>query len=252
MTIQAVSRYFPSAINPYMANGPDMINGYGFDRNRPVVVNAAIPNQPPSVSVKPQTLEPGLKDRTPHTQNPAEQSPTQQQSSENTPPSPESALSEEQLTQAERALLTELKQVDAEVRRHEMAHVAAGAGLITSGASFTYQRGPDGRNYAVGGEVSIDTSPVPGDPQATLRKMEQVKRAALAPAEPSTQDLRVAARATSAATKAISEIAVNRVKEQAQAREEAAFGSLQQAADSYTRVHDLPLEREGSVLEIAV
>ncbi|MEM6357195.1 MAG: putative metalloprotease CJM1_0395 family protein, partial [Pseudomonadota bacterium] len=42
------------------------------------------------------------------------------------------------------------------------------------------------------GSVSIDVSPVPGDPEATIAKMQQVKAAALAPAEPSSADRRVA------------------------------------------------------------
>ena len=45
------------------------------------------------------------------------------------------------------------------------------------------------------GEVSIDKSPVRGDPQATIEKMQQVRRAALAPAQPSGQDRQVAAEA---------------------------------------------------------
>jgi len=50
--------------------------------------------------------------------------------------------------------------------------------------------------YAVGGEVSIDTTPVKGDPQATVAKMETIKAAALAPADPSGQDRAVAAEAS--------------------------------------------------------
>ena len=53
--------------------------------------------------------------------------------------------------------------------------------------------GPDGNRYAIGGEVSIDVAPVDGDPEATIAKMEIVKAAALAPAEPSAQDRKVAA-----------------------------------------------------------
>ena len=91
--------------------------------------------------------------------------------------------------------LAELKQRDREVRAHEQAHVAAGGAHVTGGQTYSYQRGPDGRAYAVGGEVQIDTSPVPGEPQETIRKMQQVQQAALAPAEPSAQDRAVAAQA---------------------------------------------------------
>jgi len=80
--------------------------------------------------------------------------------------------------------------------------MAAGGGLVRGGPTYTYQRGPDGRTYAVGGEVSLDTSSVPGDPEATLRKAQQVKAAALAPANPSAQDRAVAASAESMAAQA--------------------------------------------------
>lgn len=94
--------------------------------------------------------------------------------------------------------IQKLKETDSRVRQHEAAHQAAGGGLA-GGASFTTTRGPDGKTYATGGEVPIDISKE-ADPQATIAKMEQVKAAALAPADPSPQDLRVAAQAD--ATKA--------------------------------------------------
>jgi len=94
------------------------------------------------------------------------------------------------------AVVRQLQSRDTVVRAHESAHIAAGGGVITSGARFTYQKGPDGRNYAMGGEVGIDPSPVPGNPRATLAKMAVVKAAALAPAQPSATDLSVAASAS--------------------------------------------------------
>ncbi len=77
---------------------------------------------------------------------------------------------------------------------HEQAHAAVG-GHLAGPAQYEYKRGPDGGRYAVGGEVSIDTSKAE-DPEATLRKAEKIRAAALAPAEPSPQDRRVAAEAT--------------------------------------------------------
>lgn len=106
----------------------------------------------------------------------------------------------------EQQVLRELSARDREVRQHEMAHQAAGGGL-TGGVSYSYQRGPDGRMYAVGGEVSIDTSAVSGDPRATLEKAEAIIRAAMAPAEPSSQDYRVAASARAMAAEARTELA---------------------------------------------
>ncbi len=99
-----------------------------------------------------------------------------------------------------------LKQRDNEVRQHERAHAAAAAGVPHSPPSYTYTRGPDGRSYATGGEVRIDTAPVAGDPQATLRKARIIQRAALAPIEPSSADRAVAARAAAMAAAARAEL----------------------------------------------
>jgi hypothetical protein len=104
--------------------------------------------------------------------------------------SPEGDLDEDQQKQ-----VAELKQRDQEVRRHEAAHAAAG-GQFAGAPTFTYTQGPDGKRYATGGEVSIDLSPVSGDPEATARKADQIRAAALAPADPSGQDRAVAAAAT--------------------------------------------------------
>lgn len=99
------------------------------------------------------------------------------------------------LTPEELKQIAELKSRDQEVRAHEIAHMMVGGSLVRKGVSYQYQTGPNGQRYAVGGEVSIDSSAVSGDPSATIRKMQQVKRAALAPAEPSGQDRAVAASA---------------------------------------------------------
>lgn len=104
-------------------------------------------------------------------------------------------LSGQGLSEEEKRQVQRLKQRDAEVRNHERAHVASGGPYVRGGANFEYQRGPDGKNYAVGGEVSIDVSKEP-NPAATIRKMQVVRRAALAPADPSPQDRAVAAKAT--------------------------------------------------------
>lgn len=90
--------------------------------------------------------------------------------------------------------IDELKKIDSHVRAHERAHLAAAGGLATGGASFSYRTGPDGKQYAVGGEVSIDVSPG-RTPQETISKAERVQAAALAPSDPSAQDRSVASRA---------------------------------------------------------
>jgi hypothetical protein len=108
------------------------------------------------------------------------------------------------LSDGEAKQLAELKARDRDVKAHEAAHKASG-GQYAGSASFSYQNGPDGRQYAIGGEVPIDAGVIAGDPDATIRKMEQVRAAALAPAEPSGQDRSVAALATAAIAKARSE-----------------------------------------------
>lgn len=100
-----------------------------------------------------------------------------------------------QLSEEERRILKELRARDAEVRAHEQAHLAAAGPYANGTPTFEFQTGPDGRQYAVGGEVSIDASPVPGDAEATVRKAQTIKRAALAPSDPSAQDRQVAAQA---------------------------------------------------------
>lgn len=99
------------------------------------------------------------------------------------------------LTKSEMALIRELQKADQAVKAHEMAHVAAAGGYARGGASFSYQRGPDGQNYAIGGEVQIDTGKE-ATPEATIQKMQIIRQAALAPVDPSPQDQRVAAHAT--------------------------------------------------------
>ncbi|BHH83307.1 putative metalloprotease CJM1_0395 family protein [Desulforhopalus sp. 52FAK] len=102
---------------------------------------------------------------------------------------------EQEFTQEERAQLTELKSRDTEVRAHEQAHLAAAGAYARGGASFTFQKGPDGQAYAVGGEVGIDLS-TENDPNATIQKMQTIQRAAMAPASPSSTDRQVAAQAS--------------------------------------------------------
>jgi hypothetical protein len=108
------------------------------------------------------------------------------------------------LSDQDQQLIDNLKKRDALVRAHEQAHRTTG-GQFAGTPSFTYQKGPDGTNYAIGGEVNIDMSPVDKDPSATIAKMRQVQSAALAPADPSGQDLRVAAQAAQAAAEAASD-----------------------------------------------
>ncbi len=105
-----------------------------------------------------------------------------------------------------RAEVAKLKARDLEVRQHEAAHAAVAGSLVTYGPAYTYQKGPDGVNYAIGGEVGIDTSPG-RTPEETIERARRAQAAALAPAEPSGADLAVAAQAQQMEAQARSELA---------------------------------------------
>lgn len=114
-------------------------------------------------------------------------------------------------------LIMELSSADRQVRSHEAAHSAAG-GQYTGSPSYTYRQGPDGKRYAVAGEVPIDVSPVTGDPEATLKKAQVIRAAALAPVDPSAQDLKVAAAAMQMALSAQADIQTAKRQETTETR----------------------------------
>ena len=137
----------------------------------------------------------------------AGQSPdTEEADGESAPAPGEASATGTTLSEEEQQVVEELKARDAEVRRHEQAHAAVG-GQYAGSPSYTYQQGPDGGRYAIGGEVSIDASPIEGDPAATIQKLQTVRRAALAPAEPSAADQSVAAAASAGIAQAQAELA---------------------------------------------
>ena len=120
-----------------------------------------------------------------------------------------------QLLQHEFREVQKLVARDREVRAHEQAHAAVG-GAYASHPHYQYVKGPNGVRYATSGHVNIDVSPVPGDPKATLDKMQTVARAAMAPAQPSAQDRAVAAQARQQAVIARAELAQLNSSEQQQ------------------------------------
>lgn len=116
------------------------------------------------------------------------------------------------LTQAERLAVAQLQHIDTSVKAHELAHLATAGSYARSGANFQYATGPDGKKYAVGGEVSIDSGKE-ATPEATISKMQTVRAAALAPADPSPQDQKVAARASLVITEASRELRAIRLEQ---------------------------------------
>lgn len=129
------------------------------------------------------TISQAAKDRI------ADESSKQSATAQTLPPTDDAELSDSQ----ERAVKA-LESRDREVRAHEQAHKAAAGNLATSGASYSYQTGPDGKRYAIGGEVQIRLQ-TGSTPEETIRQMERVTRAANAPLSPSGPDRAVAGQA---------------------------------------------------------
>jgi|GEM_PF-2515461 len=146
------------------------------------------------------------------------------------PPSESSAASAEEVDEAQ---IEALKARDTEVRAHEQAHAAAG-GQYAGSPTYEYETGPDNQQYAIGGEVQIDTAPISGDPAATIAKMNIVRSAALAPAEPSAQDKSVAAMAAKRIGEAQAELAAQRTEEANPTEEVGGPDSLTPASETST------------------
>lgn len=132
----------------------------------------------------------------------------------------------EQLNAEGQRAVEQLKQRDMEVRSHEQAHLANAGQYVAGSAQYTYQKGPDGKRYAVGGEVPIDISKE-STPEATIQKMQTVRKAALAPASPSSADRQIAATAT---------------QKEAQARQEMQKASADESTAGPSRESDATIE----------
>ena len=136
------------------------------------------------------------------------------------------------------AQVQELKQIEREVIAHEAAHMAA-AGALGGGVSYTYTAGPDGKRYITGGEVPIQIQPG-STPEETLRNMQQVQRAALAPADPSGQDRQVAAQAAAMAAQARSEIATQTAQRAARRADATQEGDSSKTTETVARGTPVP------------
>jgi hypothetical protein len=125
----------------------------------------------------------------------------------------------------------QLQSRDQEVRAHEQAHLAVAGPYARGAAAYVYQRGSDGRLYAVGGEVAIDVGKE-RTPEATIRKMQTVRRAALAPLNPSAADRQIAARASLLLAQAQQELQMAGYREQQGEKQDEATGSEAAPDDS--------------------
>lgn len=138
--------------------------------------------------------------------------------------------------------VAELKTRDSEVKAHEHAHATVG-GQYAQSPSFKYEKGADGQRYATDGEVQIDVSPVGGDPLATINKMKQVYAAAMAPVDPSSADIRVAAQALQTMNEAKVMLAEERQKKIIDLQ------TTQTLIDADTQIKELPpLEKHTAVV----
>jgi hypothetical protein len=125
---------------------------------------------------------------------------------------------QKKLSQEQQDQVAKLKQIDRSVHAHEQAHAATG-GNLAGAPHYSYTTGPDGNQYAVGGEVSISVPSVSSkDPQATIQQLRQVIAAATAPADPSGQDRAVAAQAQAEIAAAQAEAAKKSQEKTAAAR----------------------------------
>lgn len=215
------------AISSAVLRRPDLYSGFVIDASRPAVrdgsrqpsvpvqLNAAVPGDTVEISEEglflaqaaqadaKQSSESGTSAKPSGEADAGTEENSETDSGEG-PQEPtidkEATLSDEQ-----RQEVAAMKQRDREVKSHEQAHIAAGAGVVKGGAQYAYRKGPDGVNYAVGGEVAIDASKEK-TPQATIAKMAKVRAAALAPADPSSQDRKVAAQAQATESSARAEL----------------------------------------------
>lgn len=123
------------------------------------------------------------------------------ESADSNKPEKENKLEKQRISQE----VQEMVIVESKVKAHERAHKSVG-GQYAGMVHFQYVQGPDGKMYIAGGDVSIDLS-AGRNPKDTIQKMEQIKAAALAPADPSSQDYAVAAKAAMILQKAQQQLA---------------------------------------------
>ncbi|MDR1685233.1 MAG: hypothetical protein LBR82_02125 [Desulfovibrio sp.] len=162
-----------------------------------------------------------------------------------------------ELTPEEEQTVRELKARDREVRAHEQAHAAVGGGFAGA-PSYEMQTGPDGKRYAVGGEVPIDVSPA-ATPEATIAKARRIRAAASAPAQPSGADRGIAARASAMEAEALREKAAED-RETSEAGTSGAWGgnagvSAFKVTQTYARVAEFTAQLfpdTGRILSLAV
>ena len=178
---------------------------------------------PPNGGLSPQALLAVQEEEAP-----AAQDPKREAGDESHQASVDTSTNAQGLTTTEQAQVAKLQKIDADVRRHEQAHAAAGGGQAGA-PSYEYTKGPDGKQYAVAGEVSISVPAGGGDPASRIEDLRKVQKAALAPSNPSAQDLKVAAAAVQEIASAEAQLRQEQLEENKATREK-----LDEATDDIT------------------
>jgi hypothetical protein len=201
-------------------------------RSEPAQTIASIPDQGSTtaenykdkVTLSADGIDKSRQASTQKAEDPTESASPESDSAEQTDQQQSASL---ELTPAEEKLVRQLKERDQEVKTHEMAHLASAGQYARGGPTYSYQQGPDGRRYAIGGEVPIDVSKEK-TPEETLQKMQAVKRAAMAPAEPSSTDRSVAAAASAMESQARQEL---QAEQTSRTQEDATEGDETESAE---------------------
>jgi hypothetical protein len=167
-----------------------------------------------------------------------EQAPDEQKATEQQEDQQQQA--EHELSEDEQRMVDELRLSDQRVRAHEQAHAAAGAYNVR----YDYQTGPDGKQYAVGGSANIDINVSSSDPDGKIQEASKMRAAALAPSDPSSEDMAVAAKASriemeahaEKATEAATELELMQERQKEQVGDAAAADELQAPTPEYAGV----------------
>jgi hypothetical protein len=193
-------------INPFEDKTPPSEINTGFSQNAvsQSAVNQDANNRQQDAQVNGQAEQASTSEQAIAAEQQKQQQQTQEQQQQQA--SDQVEQQQQKVAQAEQQIISELSKRDIEVKTHEQAHKAVG-GMFAQSPSFSYEKGPDGKRYAVDGEVQIDVGAVSGDPQATFNKMQKVYAAAMAPNQPSSADIRVAAEAVQKMNQAKAEMA---------------------------------------------
>ncbi|WP_434926364.1 putative metalloprotease CJM1_0395 family protein [Shewanella sp. HL-SH2] len=196
-------------INPFEDKTPPSEINTGFSQNAvsQSAVNQDANNRQQDAQVNGQAEQASTSEQAIAAEQQKQQQQTQEQQQQQA--SDQVEQQQQKVAQAEQQIISELSKRDIEVKTHEQAHKAVG-GMFAQSPSFSYEKGPDGKRYAVDGEVQIDVGAVSGDPQATFNKMQKVYAAAMAPNQPSSADIRVAAEAVQKMNQAKAEMAESR------------------------------------------